>query len=65
MPRNRTESELAAAGVASVKLRLSAEHKRKLQRLAEDSGYSMSDMVEAMIDVAWEETPGLRGTKVG
>ena len=63
MPRNRTESELSAAGVASVKLRLTAEHKRRLQALADESGLSMSDFVEALVDREWSELAALKSKK--
>ena len=62
MPRNRSEAELRAAGVASVKLRLSSEHKRRLQALATESGFSLSDMVEALIDRECLELEALRAT---
>lgn len=48
-----TEAELLARGVASVKLRVSVEHKERLRRLADGKGVSQSDLVESWIDREW------------
>lgn len=60
-PRPRSEADITrSTGTVQKKLRLSPQAVRRLALLAEDSGFTESEMVETMIDVAWSETPELR-----
>lgn len=50
MPKNWTEADYAAAGTVQVKLRLPARVAALLRKLAEESGLSMSALVEVLVE---------------
>jgi len=50
----QSEADRAANGMVQLKLRIGVQARERLGELAEDSGYSLSEMVEAMIDCEWD-----------
>lgn len=51
----QTEAARAARGMVQLKLRIGAQARERLEELCDNSGFSLSEQVEALIDCSWIE----------